>query len=112
MYISDTLNYMVLQSISNEAFHSLWIEIIFDPKKNTVCGIFDRQHNSPESFQIYFDEAVEKYILNGRPFYVMGDFNIDLRKSQSSSISQRFFLMSYQLKAFILFQLLTAHSRT
>ena len=31
---------MVLQSISNEAFQALWIEIILDPKKNTVCGIF------------------------------------------------------------------------
>ena len=107
MYISDTLNYMVLESISNQAFQALWIEIILNRKKNIVCGIFYKQHNSPESFQLYFEEAVEKYILHDRPVYIMGDFNIDLLKSQSSSISQKF-LVSGLLKVFISFQLLTS----
>ena len=40
MYISDPLNYMVLQNISTEAFQALWNEIILDRKKNIVCGIF------------------------------------------------------------------------
>ena len=38
-------------------------------------GIFSRQHNSPEFFQSYFGEKIEKHrkcIVN------MGDFNIGL----------------------------------
>ena len=49
---------MVLEKTSNEAYQALGIEIILDNLKNIVCGILYRQHNSPESFQSYFDEAV------------------------------------------------------
>ena len=111
MYISDTLNYMVLENISTETSQALWNEIILDHKKNIVCGIFYRQHNFPESLQIYFDEAVEKYIPHDRPVYVMGDFNIDLLKSQSFSISQRF-LMSAQGFYLINFNYWQTHLRT
>lgn len=86
---------MVLEKTSNEAYQALWIEIVLDHQKNIVCGILYRQHNSPESFQSYFDEAVEKYIFYDKPVYIIGDFNIDLLKSQSSNISQNF-LMSAQ----------------
>lgn len=67
MCITDTLNYIVLVNILSEAFQALWMEIILDHKKNIVCGIFHRQHNSAESFQIYLDEAVAKYILHDKP---------------------------------------------
>ena len=97
MYINDTLNYMVLEKTSNEAYQALWIEIILDKQKNIVCGILYRQHNSPESFQSYFDEAVEKYIFYDKPVYIVGDFNIDLLKSQSSNISQNFLLTAQSL---------------
>ena len=74
---------------------ALWIEINLDRKKNIICGILYRQHNSPDTFQSYFDEAAEKYTLYDKPVYIMGDFNIDLLKSQSSNISQ-IFLLSLQ----------------
>ena len=90
-----TLIWMLLENISSEAFQALWSEIILGCKKNIVCGLFYRLDNSQESFQIYFDEVVEKSFLHDRLVYIMGDFNIDLLKSQSSSISQRF-LMSTQ----------------
>ena len=51
MYIDETLNYMVLEKISSEAFQALWIEINLDRKKNIICGILYRQHNSPDTFQ-------------------------------------------------------------
>ena len=86
---------MLLENILSEAFQALWSEIILGCKKNIVCGLFYRLDNSQESFQIYFDEVVEKSFPHDRLVYIMGDFNIDLLKSQSSSISQRF-LMSTQ----------------
>ena len=104
MYINDTLNNMVLGKTSHEAYQALWIEIVMDNQKNIVYRILYRQHNSLESFQSYFDEAVEKYIFYDKPIYIIGDFNIDLLKSQSSNISQNFLLSP---KAFTLFQPLT-----
>ena len=45
-------------------------------KRILFVGFFYRQHNFPESLQIYFDESVEKYIPLDRPVYVISDFNM------------------------------------
>ena len=37
-----------------------------------------RQHNTPERFQEYFDETLEKFSTSNKSIFVMGDFNIDL----------------------------------
>ena len=68
-------------------------------KKDVICGIIYRQHNSPEGFQQYFDETCEKYAVQGKPVYIMGDFNIDLLKAETSNFSHDFLLslQSYYL---------------
>ena len=89
---------MVLESTSREAFQAFWIEIILDPKKNIVCGILVDNAILRNLFKytlMKLSKNGQKYILHDRPFYIMGDSNIDLLKSQSSSVSQRF-LMSAQ----------------
>ena len=43
---------------------TLWAEFSFENKKNVICGIFYRQHNSPEIFQSYFDETIEKFAFS------------------------------------------------
>ena len=48
MFTDESLNYRVLERTSNEAFQVLWAEFSFENKKNVICGIFYRQHNSPE----------------------------------------------------------------
>ena len=40
-----------------------------------------RQHNSPEQFQHYFADTVEKFISSGKTLCLMGDIDIDLLKS-------------------------------
>ena len=79
MYINERLHYNVIERISNHAFQSLWIEISSESKKNTVCGIIYRQHNSPDSFLKYFNESLERY-SNQKHMYIIGDFSIDLIK--------------------------------
>ena len=54
MYVSNSLNYTILEKTSNEAFQALWIEIDFLHCKNIICGVIYRQHNSPEQFQTAF----------------------------------------------------------
>ena len=90
LFIDQSLNYRILEKISNEAFQALWAEITFENKKNVICGILYRQHNSPECFQLYFDESIEKFASSGKDIVVMGDFNIDLLKCESSNYSQDF----------------------
>ena len=46
-----------------------------------------RQHNSPDRFQSYFEELVEKLTSTGKQLYIVGDFNIDLLKFETSRYS-------------------------
>ena len=54
------------------AFQDLWIAL-FGKKKNIICGIIYRQHDSPESFQSYLDEVLERISSNDKTVHVMGD---------------------------------------
>ena len=45
---------------------------------------------SLERFQKYFDETIEKFAASGKQICVLGDFNIDLLKAQSSNYSRDF----------------------
>ena len=51
-----------------------------------------RQHSSPERFQSYFEETIEKFITTGKQVCILGDFNIDLLKSDTSRYSNEFLL--------------------
>ena len=57
--------------------HFLWIEIHLSNGPNIICGIMYRQHNTPERFQEYFDETLEKFSTSNKSIFVMGDFNIN-----------------------------------
>lgn len=81
MFIDASLDYVILEKTSTTAYQALWIEISFTNKKHIVCGIIYRQHNSPEQFQNYFTDTVEKFISSGKTLCLMGDINIDLLKS-------------------------------
>ena len=90
LFIDELLNCRILEKISNEAFQALWAEITFENKKNVICRILYRQHNSPERFQLYFDECIEKFTPSGKDIVIMGDFNIDLLKCELSNHSHDF----------------------
>ena len=81
MYISENLDYTIIERTYNPAFQALWIEIFVPNKKNIICGVLYRQHNSPERFLSYFDDTVERLNSSGKLIYIVGDFNIDLLKS-------------------------------
>ena len=99
MYVNSSINYTVLERTSNEAFQALWIELESLEGKNVICGVIYRQHNSPEQFQTYFDMTLERLSSTNKPIYVMGDFNIDLLKSETCDFSHNF-LLSMQSYSF------------
>lgn len=92
MFIDESLDYAILEKTSTTAFQALWIEIYFTDKKNIVCGIIYRQHNSPEQFQHYFENTIEKVISSGKPVCLLGDTNIDLIKSEHCHYAHDFLL--------------------
>ena len=70
MYIKDEINYTILDRTSNESFQALWIELQFPKKANVICTILYRQHNSPESFQNYFESSLDKYSVSCKPIHI------------------------------------------
>jgi exonuclease III len=83
MYIDDNLNYRIIEKRSNEAFQALWIEIEFTDNDNNTCAVIYRQHNSPECFQSYFEDILEKLSTTNKPIYILGDFNIYLLRFET-----------------------------
>ena len=76
------------------------VELQFERKSNIICGVIYRQHNTPESFQTYFDETLEKLSNSGKPIYVLGDFNINLLNAETCNFTKDV-LISLQSYSFI-----------
>ena len=54
MYIAYNLQYKVIE----KAFQALWFEIEFKTKRNIICGVVYRQHNSADRFLDYFEKVL------------------------------------------------------
>ena len=78
---------------STESFQALWIEISFVKKKNVICGVLYRQHNSPESFLKYLEETIDKFTSTGKNLCLLGDFNLCLQKIETCNYSRDFLLV-------------------
>ena len=68
------------------------IEVSVKREPTVICGIIYRQHNSPEVFQTYFGETVEKFAFTNKTLYRMGDLNEDLLKCETSHFSHNFLI--------------------
>ena len=92
IFIGEPLDYKILEKTSNRAYQALWTEVLFSGKKNIVCGIIYRQHNSPEVFQNYFENTIDKFVSSGKLVFLLGDINVDLLKSARCHYSHDFLL--------------------
>ena len=90
LFIDESLDYVILEKTCTAAFQALWIEICHAEKKNIVCGIIYRQHNSPDQFLRYFETTIESMISSGKKVCVLGDANLDLLKSERCQYSNDF----------------------
>ena len=62
------MNYKVIEKTSHKAFQALRIEMPFAKKKNVICCVTYRQHNSPDLFQRYFEETIKKLTPTGSKY--------------------------------------------
>ena len=99
MYIDSESRHTVLEKSSNKAFQALWVEIHQTNAANIICGVLYRQHNSPEQFLKYFEEAAENLNATGKHVYVMTDANINLLHFNSCNYAQDFLLTLQSLNS-------------
>ena len=64
-----------------------------------IDAVMYRQYNNPDRFLQYFEESVEKCWATGKQLCILGDYNLDLLKIESSKYSHDFLicLQSYYL---------------
>ena len=92
MFISGKFKFKIIEKTSTNAFQALVVEFLFEKKSNIVCGIIYGQHNSPESFQTYFDEALKRFSQSDKTIYIMGDFSINLLNAETCNFTKDFLL--------------------
>ena len=87
-YIRDNLNFSLRTdlTVSNLDCDALWIEILTHGQPNVLCGVTYRHPNGNiDNFMNYINSKVSKIHLEEKMSLIMGDFNIDLLKTNSLS---------------------------
>ena len=94
MYVDSELQHKSRNDLSiniNETIESTFIEITTEIGKNIVVGvIFRPPNNKIEAFENAINETLSKIDKENKICYLMGDFNIDLLKSESCEFANRF----------------------
>ena len=86
----------------------LFIEILNHNSPNVIVGIIYRPPNSKyDEFEKALREILSKVDRENKPYYLMGDFNIDLLKYENCSFANRFF----QLTSSVFLPLITKPTR-
>ena len=84
-----------LQINSSSHFESIFIEIIFSNKKNLIVGCIYRHPNSSISIKdftnIHLEPILHKISLENKQCILMGDFNVDLLKSDINNDSNLYY---------------------
>ena len=100
IYVNNNFNSIQRHDLetSNVEFESTWVEIKNKNCKNIVTGsIYRHPHNNSTEFFQYLEKCLSKLSKENKEVYICGDFNFDLLKIDTDSITQHFFnlLCSY-----------------
>ena len=97
-YLKDNIDYITrddLQINSPSDFESMFIEIQFPKKNNLIVGCVYRHPTSKISVQdftnLHLDPILQKINMERKQCVFMGDFNVDLLKTESNNESNLFY---------------------
>ena len=94
IYVSKQLQYNIRKDLKTDIediIETIFIEISISTGKNIIVGVIHRPpNNKVEIFQNAVDAIIEKNDKENKVCYIMGDFNIDLLKSESCDYANRF----------------------
>ena len=95
IYITKDINFELHRDLNindENIMESTFAEIITPNKKNIVIGVIYRPPNSKfNSFENEINQILSKIDKENKICYLMGDFNIDLLKSESCDFAGKFF---------------------
>ena len=78
-------------NLVDNCFEALWVEIDNEKSKNIICGCFYRHPNTDiDDFTKYISKCLTKITKENKECYILGDFNIDLLKYETSNKHQHF----------------------
>ena len=96
LYIFNEHRVRVRSDIHIEGCEDLFVEIVTEKFKNKIIGIIYRPPcNIPDTFLEKLDECLSIITRENKEVYLMGDFNIDMNKSDNLSLKLENTLMSY-----------------
>ena len=94
IYVAKQLEYKIRKDLNTnieDTIETIFIEISVPKGKNIIIGVIYRPPNNKiEIFQNALNAIIEKVGRENKICYFMGDFNIDLLKSESCDYSSRF----------------------
>jgi exonuclease III len=112
MYVSNKLNFKMRPDLSvseTDIIESIFVEITSTIGKNIIIGTIYRPPNGNfEIFETKLNDVLYSINKTSKNAYLMGDFNIDLLKSDQSDYSNRF---SEQLFTSTFFPLISKPTR-
>ena len=95
IYIANQINYKIRSDLNlsdENIIESIFIELVTAVGKNIIVGVIYRPPNSKfDSFENKMNQILGKIDQENKICYLMGDFNIDLLKSESCDYTNRFF---------------------
>ena len=112
LYVSKELEYKIRNDLTKnieDMIETKFIEIVNNNGKNIIVGVIYRPPNSYfATFESTMNTILEKIDRENKLCYLMGDFNIDLFKSDSCDYASQFF---EQLSTSSFFPLITKATR-
>ena len=86
IYVNDKVKFKTRKDlwVANANFESCFIEIERQNAKNILVGVTYRAHTSIDDFTLDLDKILIKTYSENKITYVMGDFNIDLLRDDTS----------------------------
>ena len=94
IYISNQMKYKLRTDLNlnyENSIESVFIETITAAGKNIIIGVIYRPPNNKlDEFENNINQILSKIDKENKICYLMGDFNIDLLKSESCDYSNRF----------------------
>ena len=78
--------------VQHNDFESVFVEIKNNSQKNIICGcVYRHPRRNSDAFFEYLDSTLSKLTSENKEIYICGDFNINLIKSDSDTISSNFY---------------------
>ena len=93
IYLSKKYDHLIHERLNcmNNVVESLFTELIIPNSKNILIGVIYRPPNSNlNDFMSYLQNVLSDPIFSNKDSYLVGDFNIDLMKCDSSNAPQEF----------------------